>query len=148
MFWSTLLGPLARSAHIQPSTWFVELSRHTTQTNSCELATLGGRLVATPGQAFLASYQAALRALLPYAPQGIGALCVTEQRSSKPADIHSRLFDGQITGDKDFVNAGSVAQWLIVLARSEVTEQAHRLIAVLVSTNNPHITLQVRPALA
>lgn len=148
MLWSTLLGPLPRLAHTQAGPWFAELSEHATQASSCELAMLGGRLAATPGLAFLAGYQAALRALVPLAPQGIGAFCVTEQRSNKPADIHTRLVDGQITGHKDFVIAGSAAQWLIVLARNDLAEQAPCLSAVLVSTDNPNITLQTGPALA
>lgn len=147
MLWSTLLGPLARSAHTQPTLWFTELSKHAAQASSCELAILGGRLAATPGLAFLAGYQAALRMLVPSAPHGIGALCVTEQRSSQPAAIHTRLLDGQITGHKDFVMGGSAAQWLIVLARTEDAEQTPRLAAVLVATDNAHITLQSLPAL-
>lgn len=147
MLWSTLLGPLARSTHTQPTAWFAELSKHATQASSCELAILGGRLASTPGLAFLAGYQTALRALVPSAPHGIGALCVTEQRASKPSAIHTRLVDGQITGHKDFVITGSAAQWLIVLARSESVEQKPRLTAVLVATDNPHITLQSLPAL-
>ena len=148
MLWSTLLGPLARSAHSQPSIWFADLSQRAAQASSCELAIFGGRLAATPGLAFLAGYQAALRALLPSAPAGIGALCLTEQRSSKPADIHTRLLEQQITGHKDFVITGSAAQWLLVLARSELAAQAPRLSAVLVSTDNPQVSLQAGPALA
>ncbi len=148
MLWSTLLGPLARSAHTQPSAWFADLTQRAAQASSCELAIFGGRLAATPGLAFLAGYQAALRALLPSAPHGLGALCLTEQRASKPADIQTRLIDQQITGDKDFVITGSAAQWLIVLVRSELAAQAPRLSAVLVSTDNPHVSLHARPAFA
>ncbi len=147
MLWSTLLGPLPRSMQTQPSNWFTELTQRTADASTFERALLGGRLAATPGLAFLAGYQAALRALLPSAPQGIGALCVTEQRSSKAADIQTRLLNGQLTGQKDFVIGGDYAQWLIVLARSEAKQQAPRLTAVLVATDNTSVSLQSRSAL-
>ncbi len=147
MLWSTLLGPLARSAQTQPRAWFDLLSEQTIGAHSCEQAILGGRLAATPGLAFLAGYQAALRALVPSAPLGIGALCVTEQRSSKATDIDTRVLDGQLSGEKDFVISGDQAQWLIVLARSEAYGQVPRLSAVLVATDNPNVILQSRPAL-
>lgn len=148
MHWSTLLGPLPRSQHTEISKWFAELSESTAGTQSCEMAIYGGRLAATPGLAFLAGYQAALRALVPSAPQGIGALCLTEQGSSKAADMQTRLLDGHITGRKDFVIGGNAAQWLIVLARDEAEQQAPHLTAVLVATENTGVTLQAGPALA
>ncbi len=131
MHWSTLLGPLPRSQHTEMSKWFAELSESTTGIQSCEMAIYGGRLAATPGLAFLAGYQAALRALVPSAPQGIGALCLTEQGSSKAADMQTRLLDGHITGRKD-----------------EADEQAPHLTAVLVATVNTGVTLQPGPRLA
>ncbi len=148
MHWSTLLGPLPRSQHTEMSKWFAELSESTTGIQSCEMAIYGGRLAATPGLAFLAGYQAALRALVPSAPQGIGALCLTEQGSSKAADMQTRLLDGHITGRKDFVIGGNAAQWLIVLARDEADQQAPHLTAVLVAAVNTGVTLQQGPALA
>lgn len=147
MLWSTLLGPLPRCAETQPSAWFNALIKQSVGANNGELAIFGGRLAATPGLAFLAGYQAALRALIPTAPPGIGALCVTEQRCNKAADIHTRLLNNQISGQKDFVIAGSEAQWLIVLARSEASAQAPRLSAVLVATDNPNVSLISRPTL-
>lgn len=147
MLWSTLLGPTPRSTHTQVTAWFNELCEHAAEANSSELAILGGRLAATPGLAFLAGYQAALRALVPTAPHGLGALCLTEQRLSKPADLQTRVLDGHLNGEKDFVIGGSAAQWLIVLARSETLAQAPLLSAVLVSTQNSNVILQPRPTL-
>ena len=148
MHWSTLLGPLPRSQHTEMSKWFAELSESTVGTQSCEMAIYGGRLAATPGLAFLAGYQAALRALVPSAPQGIGALCLTEQGSSKAADMQTRLLDGHITGRKDFVIGGNAAQWLIILARDEADQQAPHLTAVLVAVESTGVTLQPGPILA
>jgi hypothetical protein len=130
------------------SKWFAELSESTTGIQSCEMAIYGGRLAATPGLAFLAGYQAALRALVPSAPQGIGALCLTEQGSSKAADMQTRLLDGHITGRKDFVIGGNAVQWLIVLARDEADQQAPHLTAVLVAVESTGVTLQPGPILA
>ena len=47
--------------------------------------------MATPGLAFLVGYQAALRMLWPSAPLSLGALCATEQRSLRVADMQTRL---------------------------------------------------------
>ncbi len=48
-----------------------------------------------------------------------GALCVTENRSTRPADMHTRIDGLQITGRKDFVTAAEAADWLLVAAREE-----------------------------
>ena len=147
MLWSRLLGPVPRSTYTHPTAWFNALTEQTTEADTTELAILGGRLAATPGLAFLAGYQAALRALLPQAPLGLGAFCMTEQRSSKAQDIHTQLCNGQITGQKDFVIAGHAAQWLIVLARQEAFTTDTQLTAVLLATDQPNVTLHTGPAL-
>ena len=89
MSWQRLLGPLDRL----PTEGFLEdwhaaaLAR-ADGLGTLERAVLGGRLAASPGLAFLAGYQAALRALWPAAPEGLGALCVTEAQRAPggPAD--------------------------------------------------------------
>ena len=75
--------------------------------------------MATPGLAFLVGYQAALRMLWPSAPLSLGALCATEQRSLRVADMQTRLTDLRLSGRKDFVTAGDAADWLLIAARSE-----------------------------
>ena len=92
-----------------------------------ELAVRGARLMATPGWAFLVGYQAALRMLWPSAPLSLGALCATEQRSLRPADMQTRLSDLRLSGRKDFVTAGDAADWLLIAARSEDPGQSPRL---------------------
>lgn len=68
MPWHELLGPLHRlSEPAAPDDWFAELQSRCSH-GSFELAVLGGRLAVTPGYAFLAGYQAALRRLWPAAP--------------------------------------------------------------------------------
>ncbi|MDE1163914.1 MAG: acyl-CoA dehydrogenase [Pseudomonas sp.] len=112
-----------------------------------ELAVLGGRQVATPGLAFLVGYQAALRVLWPSAPASLGAICATEQRSLRPADLQTRLHDLRLTGRKDFVTAGDAADWLLVAARSETPGEPARLSLVVVYPGEPGVSLEPLPAI-
>ena len=112
-----------------------------------ELAVLGGRAMATPGLAFLVGYQAALRVLWPSAPPSLGALCATERRSVRPADMHTRLDGLRLTGSKDFVTAGLEAEWLLVAARSEAAGAAPQLNLAVVYPGEPGVTLEPLPTL-
>ncbi|PYB81997.1 acyl-CoA dehydrogenase [Pseudomonas sp. LB-090624] len=112
-----------------------------------ELAVLGGRAMPTPGLAFLVGYQAALRVLWPSAPPSLGALCATERRSVRPADMHTRLDGLRLTGSKDFVTAGLEAEWLLVAARSEPAGAAPRLKLAVVYPGEPGVTLEPLPTL-
>lgn len=112
-----------------------------------ELAVLGGRAMATPGLAFLLGYQAALRVLWPSAPASLGALCATERRSVRPADMHTRLDGLRLTGSKDFVTAGLEAEWLLVAARHEASGDAPRLQLAVVYPGEPGVTLEALPTL-
>ncbi|MBN3861626.1 acyl-CoA dehydrogenase [Pseudomonas frederiksbergensis] len=107
-----------------------------------DLAVAGGRLMATPGLAFLVGYQAALRMLWPSAPLSLGALCATEQRSLRVADMQTRLRDLRLTGRKDFVTAGDAADWLLVAARSEEPGDAPRLSLAVVYPGEPGVRLE------
>ena len=111
MSWHTVLGPIERLP--RPAAlddWFGEVQANGGG-DPFELAVRGGRQAATPGRAFLVGYQAAVRRLWPSAPAGIGALCATEQRKLRPADMQTRLDRLTLTGSKDFVIAGSAAAW-------------------------------------
>ncbi|MFI8647144.1 acyl-CoA dehydrogenase [Pseudomonas iridis] len=112
-----------------------------------ELAVAGGRRMATPGLAFLVGYQAALRMLWPSAPLSLGALCATEQRSLRPADMHTRLTDLRLSGAKDFVTAGDAAYWLLIAARSEEAGATPRLSLAVVYPGEPGVTVEKLPAL-
>lgn len=107
-----------------------------------ELAVVGGRLMATPGLAFLVGYQAALRMLWPSAPLSLGALCATEQRSLRVADMQTRLRDLRLSGRKDFVTAGDAADWLLVAARSEEPGEVPRLNLAVVYPGEPGVRLE------
>ena len=112
-----------------------------------ELAVAGGRRMATPGLAFLVGYQAALRMLWPSAPPSLGALCATEQRSLRPADMQTRLTDLRLSGQKDFVTAGDAADWLLVAARSEAPGESPRLNLAVVYPGEPGVRVEKLPAL-
>ena len=112
-----------------------------------ELAVAGGRRMATPGLAFLVGYQAALRMLWPSAPPSLGALCATEQRSLRPADMQTRMTDLRLSGRKDFVTAGDAADWLLVAARSEEPGETPRLSLAVVYPGEPGVRVEKLPAL-
>ncbi|NIF25934.1 acyl-CoA dehydrogenase [Pantoea sp. Tr-811] len=112
-----------------------------------ELAVLGGRAMATPGLAFLIGYQAALRVLWPSAPASLGALCATERRSVRPADMHTRLHGLRLSGSKDFVTAGLDAEWLLVAARDEPPGAAPRLKLAVVYPGEAGVALEALPTL-
>ncbi|AHZ69204.1 hypothetical protein OU5_2125 [Pseudomonas mandelii JR-1] len=113
-----------------------------------ELAVVGGRLMSTPGLAFLVGYQAALRMLWPSAPLSLGALCATEQRSLRVADMQTRLSGLRVSGRKDFVTAGDAADWLLVAARSEASGETPRLSLAVVYPDEPGVRLEKLPAIA
>ncbi|PWB33391.1 acyl-CoA dehydrogenase [Pseudomonas sp. SDI] len=114
-----------------------------------ELAVLGGQRMPTPGLAFLVGYQAALRVLWPSAPPSLGALCATEQRSVRPADMRMRLdLDAlRLTGSKDFVTAGLEADWLLVAARVEAPGESPCLRLAVVYPGEPGVSLEPLPTL-
>jgi hypothetical protein len=103
--------------------------------------------MATPGLAFLVGYQAALRMLWPSAPPSLGALCATEQRSLRPADMQTRLTDLRLNGRKDFVTAGDAADWLLIAARSEEPGETPRLSLAVVYPGEPGVRVEKLPAL-
>lgn len=113
-----------------------------------ELAVAGARRMATPGLAFLVGYQAALRALWPSAPQSLGALCATEQRSVRAADMQVRLSDLRLSGRKDFVTAGDAAEWLLIAARCDAPGEPPRLSLAVAYPGEPGVTLETLPAIA
>ncbi|WP_347904531.1 acyl-CoA dehydrogenase [Pseudomonas purpurea] len=112
-----------------------------------ELAVRGGRMMTTPGLAFLVGYQAALRMLWPSAPLSLGALCATEQRSLRPADMQTRLAALRVSGRKDFVTAGDAADWLLIAARSEEEGQSPRLQLAVVYAGEPGVRVEKLPAI-
>lgn len=149
MFWSCLFQPVERlGAERGLESWYAQvLERLGGTPQPFELALAGGRLAATPGLAFLAGYQAALRALWPAAPWSAGALCVTEGRSTRPADLQTRSEGRLLSGRKDFVSAAECADWLLVAAREEEEGQAPRLALAVVHQGAPGVRLEALPSL-
>ncbi|MGF6402306.1 hypothetical protein ABH905_005972 [Pseudomonas frederiksbergensis] len=143
MPWQTLLKRRDRlPADPDLGEGFATLLQQLGAVSPFELAVAGGRLMATPGLAFLVGYQAALRMLWPSAPLSLGALCATEQRSLRVADMQTRLRDLRLSGRKDFVTAGDAADWLLVAARSEEPGEVPRLNLAVVYPGEPGVRLE------
>lgn len=149
MPWSSLFQPIERlTAEAGLEDWYARLlARLGATPQPFDLALMGGLQAATPGLAFLAGYQAALRMLWPAAPWTAGALCVTENRSTRPADMSTRIYGLYISGRKDFVTAAECADWLLVAAREDSAEQAPRLALGVVRQGAPGVRVEPLPAL-
>ena len=146
MPWSELLSLRERLDDAPLAEWYEALLARAGQ-QPLRLALLGGRLASTPGRAFLAGYQAALRALWPAAPPSLGALCVTEQRSVRPADMQTRLDGLVLTGNKDFVTAAEAADWLLVAAREVPAGAAPQIALAVLYAGTPGVVLQGLPGM-
>lgn len=147
MPWQPFLSPQPRLPAADLEAWYASLLARIGHPAPFELALRGGRLAATPGLAFLAGYQAALRALWPSAPWSLGALCVTENKSTRPADMSTRLDALLLRGRKDFVTAAEAADWLLVAAREEAPEQPVKLAVGVVRNGAPGVRIEALPAL-
>ncbi|QRY79477.1 acyl-CoA dehydrogenase [Pseudomonas sp. PDNC002] len=148
MTWKCLIGQQERlPIGLALDDWYAELLARAGHAGSFELAVLGGRLATSPGLAFLAGYQAALRALWPAAPLSLGALCVTERKSVRPADLQTRLDGLVLHGRKDFATAAESAAWWLVAARDEEEGQSPRIAMTVVQAGAPGAKLETLPAL-
>lgn len=147
MTWQRLLDINDRLPPSPLEDWYGALLERLGEASPFELAVLGGRLAATPGLAFLAGYQGALRLLWPSAPQSLGALCVTESRSTRPADMQTRVTGLSLSGRKDFVTAADAADWLLVAAREDAEGQPPRLALVVVRNGAPGVRIETLPSL-
>jgi hypothetical protein len=85
--------------------------------------------------------------LWPSAPLSLGAMCATEQRSLRVADMQTRLGDLRLSGRKDFVTAGNAAEWLLVAARSEQPGEEPRLSLAVVYPGEPGVRLEPLPSI-
>ncbi len=117
-----------------------------------DAAAAGGFVSDRLGYAFLAGYQAALRALLPdHAGTARIALCATEAGGGHPAAIRTTLRSNGglvLDGDKTFVTFGTAAQRLIVIATTGRAESGHSALrAVVLPADRPGIRITDRPAL-
>lgn len=147
MPWQQLLSPQARLPVAGLEEWYASLLERIGNPTPLQLALLGGRLAATPGLAFLSGYQGALRALWPAGPWTLGALCVTENRSTRPADMSTRINALTLEGRKDFVTAAEAADWLLVAAREEADGAPVQLALGVVRNGAPGVQIETLPAL-
>ena len=105
----------------------------------------------TIGAAFLASYRAALRALVPSLPRDrVACLCATEEGGAHPRAIQTRLEpDGggfRVSGRKRWVTGGPHADLLLVVASTgSDAEGRNALRLVQVDAHAPGVTLHKMP---
>jgi hypothetical protein len=112
-----------------------------------EQALLTGFAATRVADAFLAGYQAALRALVPSLPANRPVcLCATEDGPVHPRHITTRIEDGRLTGKKSWVTGGPHADLLLVLANAG-TDAAGKndLRLVLVEAHAPGVTIVPLP---
>ncbi|WXL24956.1 acyl-CoA dehydrogenase family protein [Ectopseudomonas mendocina] len=147
MPWQYLLTDQERLPIVSLEEWFTSLLARLPNLTPMAIAIYGGRFSATPGLAFLAGYQAALRALWPAAPRTLGALCVSEGRSTRAADMQTRINGLSLSGRKDFVTAAEAADWLLVAAREDAEGEAVRLMLGVVRNGDPGVKIEPLPAL-
>lgn len=147
MPWEQLLRAQTRLPVAGLEAWYASLLERIGSPAPLPLAVLGGRLAATPGLAFLAGYQGALRALWPAAPWTLGALCVTENRSTRAADMSTRINALSLEGRKDFVTAAEAADWLLVAAREDQPGASPQLALGVVRNGAPGVRIETLPAL-
>ena len=149
MPWQTLLNRRERlPANPDLGEGFATLLHHLGTVTPFDLAVAGGRMMGSPGLAFLVGYQAALRMLWPSAPLSLGALCATEQRSLRVTDMQTRLHDLRLSGRKDFVTAGDAADWLLIAVRSEAPGDDPRLSLAVVYPGEPGVRVEKLAAIA
>jgi alkylation response protein AidB-like acyl-CoA dehydrogenase len=102
--------------------------------------------------AFLAGYQAALRALVPDLPAGrLVCLCATEEGGAHPRAIAARLSperDGwKLSGRKKWVTGASLADLLLVVAATGTDAAGRNALKVAcVEPRQPGVTLEPMPA--
>lgn len=146
--WHALLAPMEPlTFHGRVDDWYARLTERLNDLSSLDAAIVSGRLAPTPGLAFLGGYQAALRALWPEAPTGIGAFCLTERR--RDVTNWRTCFDGQtVTGEKDFVIAGEQSAWWMVLARDGTSNDARKTVMTVVTAHAAGSRLEPQTALS
>ena len=147
MSWAGLIGPLqpiAASAGL--SGWYEDLCAAAGRSGTLGLAVHGGRLAATPGGLSCRLSGSAAGAVARGAGRA-GALCTTERRRLRLADMTTRWDGVQLNGSKDFVTTGDAVQWLLVSAREEGADEPPRLGLFAVEPTAAGVALTPGPSL-
>lgn len=101
-------------------------------------ALLGGFSCQQFSFAFLSGYQAALEQMFPrIAPNELKALCVSEEKGNHPKSIQTTLDkDNRINGLKTYITAGSEAENLLVLCKTNEIVKDKPLLKMVHLTRN------------
>jgi acyl-CoA dehydrogenase len=119
-------------------------------------ALAGGFAADRPAWAFAAGYQAAIQRLVPgFGPEGIAALCITEEGGAHPAGLQCRLTGPagganrwRLDGTKTFVSGAGGAEALLVAASLGRTSGGrNRLRMAWVPPDRPGVTVTPLPDL-
>ena len=100
--------------------WSIDYYLLTKDKTPIDKAIIGGFTCHQFSFAFMSGYQAALEQMFPFvAPNELKALCVSEEKGGHPKSIQTILKDNIVTGLKTYVTAGTEAEHLLVLCKTE-----------------------------
>ena len=134
--------------------WYQQLQQQANDANLFNFALIAGCNAPNFAHAFFAGYQVALKALVPEAPAGIGAFCLTEETGNRPKELQTTWNNTQLNGHKNFITGGELAQWLVVIAKQAdhpasqrptikalLVERQHNDLSQLQVTNKPPLSI-------
>lgn len=99
--------------------WSTDYFHLTKDKSPIEKAIIGGFTCQQFSFAFMAGYQAALEQMFPnIAPNQVKALCISEAKGGHPKYIETTLINHHIKGFKTYITAGSAAEHLLVLCKT------------------------------
>lgn len=112
--------------------WAANYYQLTNNQRPIQKAILGGFHCQQFSFAFMAGYQAALEKMFPtIAPNQLKALCVSEAKGAHPKFIETTLIDNRINGLKTYITAGSAAEHLLVLCKTNETVNGRPLLKMV-----------------
>lgn len=108
------------SSYQSVNDWSRDYYRLTKGREPIDKAIIGGFQCQQFSYTFMAGYQAALEHMFPsIAPNEFKALCVSEEKGGHPKAIQTVLQNNQISGVKTYVTAGTEANHLLVLCKTD-----------------------------
>ena len=120
------------STYDSARSWAMNFFGNTQQKNEVDQAIWGGFNVQQFSFAFLAGYQAALSKMFPGIASGkLKALCVSEENGAHPKAIETSLHNSKINGLKTYVTAGTEAEYLMVLCRTNEISNGRQMLKMV-----------------
>ncbi|MEM7371941.1 MAG: hypothetical protein AAF587_25220 [Bacteroidota bacterium] len=117
--------------------WFSHYQEFTKDQETIDKAIIGGFMSQQFSFTFLCGYQAALERMFPgIAPDRLKALCISEANGNHPSSMETSLIDHRISGLKTYVTAGSEAEHLFVLCKTEESVNGRPLLKMVHMPSN------------